>query len=105
MMKKLFLVILLFIGLQSNFAQHGGGGYAPCANVALSDLSACLSGFGVTYHLIDDGSGGLLLYAYGNPPPGHINSCLVHYNNDRGACPEAPVIVFQSQIIVGKASR
>ncbi len=91
-MKKILFTIALFVGFQSNYAQHGGGGYTGCAADALNELATCLNGHGINYHLID-GGGGLYLYALGSFPPGHMTSCLSHYNHDRDDCPEAPVII------------
>ena len=92
-MKKIILTFALFAGFQVNFAQHGTSGFSACTNQLLTDLSTCLNGNGITFHLVDGGADGLYLYAMGSFPPGQLNSCLVHYDNGRAACPDAPVIV------------
>jgi hypothetical protein len=73
-----------------------GSGSGGCVTICLTDLADCLANNGINYSVVQGSNGQLILTATGSPPPGQINSCIVHYNQDRSSCPEAPVVVNAS---------
>jgi hypothetical protein len=105
-MKKLSFITLIFISIQTiSFGQTGNppGGYGygyvntltPCAQEAMNSLQAELISknvdFSLTYSL---GLGYAYITVTGTPPPGRVQSCIAHYNQDAKGCPGAPVIVI-----------
>ena len=91
-MKKALLLTLILTGFQTTYyAQRLGTTSTACVDDCLNELGECLTSNGVSFNVIDTGSE-IYLYGIGAVPPGQINSCIVHYNHDRGSCPAAPVI-------------
>ncbi len=98
-MKKMFVIIVLFAGLQNNFfAQGYGSTTSACTTDALQNLANCLRSHGITYSMASH-NGTYYIQAEGNPPPGQVQSCIAHYNSDSGSCPDAPIVVQQVSII------
>lgn len=94
-MKKYLLLIALFLGLQSNFAQ---GSMTFCAQDAVDGLSNCLMGNGVQFTIVYTGNNSIYIVGKGNQPPGKIQSCIAQYNHDANDCADAPVIIDNPNI-------
>jgi len=88
-MKKYFLLITLFIGLQASFSQTS---QTMCTVDVLNDLRTCLSGNGINFSFVYSGNS-IYIAGRGNPPPGKIEACVAKYNHDSGDCPDAPVLI------------
>jgi hypothetical protein len=97
-MKKLSFVTLAFIGLQTisfahsrpstaEKAQAAANIMTPCAEEALDNLMTDLYkkeiNFSLTYN---SRLGYVFIKIYDNPPPGKVQSCVAHYNNDARNC-------------------
>lgn len=98
-MKKLFLIAIFAGSMQVGYAQMTGGEKPTkpvgCSEQAISSLSSCMSSKGVNYKMTKDGSGTIYITAQDHTPPGHIQSCIAHYNKLRRTdCPEAPEAVY-----------
>ena len=89
-MKKCLLLIALFLGLQSNFAQES---MTFCAYEVVDELNNCLMGNGVQFTIVYSGNNNIYIVGKGNQPPGKIQSCIAQYNHDATDCADAPVII------------
>lgn len=94
-MKKLFLIAIFAGSVQAGYAQMTEGEKpSGCSKQAINSLSSCLSSKGISYKITNDGNQTIHITAQGNPPPGHIQSCIAHYNQLRKDCPQAPEAVY-----------
>lgn len=86
-MKKYFLLIAVFLGMQANFAQ------SLCSYEIVDNLKSCMTGNGVVFGIIYTGNNSIYIVGKGSPAPGRIQSCIAQYNTAATDCPDAPVII------------
>jgi hypothetical protein len=97
-MKKLSFLALVFIGMQTISFAHSrpstaakehaaANSITPCAEEAIdnliSDLYKKQINFSLTYNTR---LGFVFIRVFDNPPPGKVQSCVAHYNNDARNC-------------------
>jgi hypothetical protein len=97
-MKKLLFVTLVFIGMQTISFAHSRSSTAaksraaaniitPCAEEAIDNLISDLYKKGINFSLTYNSRlGFVFIKVYDNPPPGKVQSCVAHYNNDARNC-------------------
>lgn len=93
-MKKILLLIALFMGMQLNYAQDLGAAsdISTCSSDLTNSLQSCLLGNGINFTFLYSGNS-IYIIGKGSPAPGKIESCIARYNNDARDCPDAPVII------------